>query len=63
MRVASDVSEEKLRGGFYTPDALVQRCWNRIDALTNGRRGLRVLEPSVGDGAFLRGLRDRKSVV
>ncbi len=56
MKVAAAVSPEKLRGGFYTPDALVERCLDRIEELTNGRDRLRVLEPSIGDGAFLRGL-------
>jgi adenine-specific DNA-methyltransferase len=56
MRTAGQVSAEKLRGGFYTPDPLVDACYARIAELAGGG-GLRLLEPSAGDGAFLRGLR------
>jgi adenine-specific DNA-methyltransferase len=57
MKTASEVSPEKLRGGFYTPADLVDFCLRR--AAENAPRGrkLRLLEPSVGDGAFVRGLR------
>jgi adenine-specific DNA-methyltransferase len=57
MRTAGQVSAEKLRGGFYTPDPLVDLCLARVAALVGGGGGLRLLEPSAGDGAFLRGLR------
>ncbi|WP_298742972.1 hypothetical protein [uncultured Microbacterium sp.] len=56
MRTREEVSDEKLRGGFYSPDVLVDLCLARSRALLGGRTGLRVLEPSAGDGAFLRGL-------
>jgi adenine-specific DNA-methyltransferase len=56
LRTSREVSAEKLRGGFYTPGDLVRRCLDRVAALTAGRSGLTVLEPSAGDGAFLRGL-------
>lgn len=56
MRVKDEVTAEKLRGGFYSPQALVERCLDRASELLNGRQELRVLEPSAGDGAFLRGL-------
>jgi len=56
MKTREDVTAEKLRGGFYTPDRLVDLCLARISALSRGRMALRLLEPSVGDGAFLRGL-------
>jgi adenine-specific DNA-methyltransferase len=55
MRTAGEVSAEKLRGGFYTPPALVDVCLARVAELVD-RAGLRVLEPSAGDGAFVRGL-------
>jgi hypothetical protein len=55
MRTAREVSAAKLRGGFYTPDRLVDVCWARIADLAGGS-ALRVLEPSAGDGAFVRGL-------
>lgn len=56
MRTRSEVSDSKLRGGFYSPDLLVQLCIQRSLELLDGRAALRVLEPSAGDGAFLRGL-------
>jgi adenine-specific DNA-methyltransferase len=56
MKTMDQVSAEKLRGGFYSPDELVHACFERVKALTVGRRGLRLLEPSAGDGAFIRGL-------
>jgi len=56
MKTRDEVAAEKLRGGFYTPDDLVDLCLTRIVTLTKGRRSLRVLEPSAGNGAFIRGL-------
>ncbi|CAM5298096.1 Eco57I restriction-modification methylase domain-containing protein [Leifsonia shinshuensis] len=57
MKLSSAVSIDKLRGGFYSPDALVAHCWTRINELVGGRTSLRVIEPSAGDGAFIRGLK------
>ena len=56
MKVRAEVTAEKLRGGFYTPPPMVRACLERIATLTPGGSPLRILEPSVGDGAFLRGL-------
>ena len=56
MRTMDEVSADKLRGGFYSPDVLVGMCLDRASALLEGREALRVLEPAAGDGAFLRGL-------
>ncbi len=56
MRTADRVSADKLRGGFYSPPVLVRACLDRVAALAGGQDGLRVLEPSAGDGAFVRGL-------
>lgn len=56
MLTKDAVSDEKLRGGFYSPDLLVDLSLGRIDALAQGRSDLRLFEPSIGDGAFLRGL-------
>lgn len=58
------MTADKLRGGFYTPDDLVDLCVSHIASLMRGRSRLRLLEPSAGDGAFIRGvarssLRDR----
>ncbi|EDY42923.1 Eco57I restriction-modification methylase domain-containing protein [Streptomyces sp. SPB074] len=57
MRTRDEVSDDKLRGGFYSPDVLVELCIRRSAELLEGRSGLSVLEPSAGDGAFLRGIR------
>lgn len=56
MKTRAEVSAEKLRGGFYTPPALVARALDVVAELRGDREALRVLEPSAGDGAFLRGL-------
>lgn len=56
VKTRSEVTAEKLRGGFYSPASLVAACLARVSELTLGRGDLRVLEPTVGDGAFIRGL-------
>jgi adenine-specific DNA-methyltransferase len=56
LKLIEDVGPQKLRGGFYTPALVVDACWERVRELLNGAREIRVLEPSAGDGAFLRGL-------
>lgn len=56
MRTSVEVSAEKLRGGFYSPPSLVQLCWDRVSQLVGSTSELSVLEPSAGDGAFIRGL-------
>lgn len=56
MKTSDEVSSDKLRGGFYSPDALVEVCLDRVLEILGGRDGVRVLEPSVGDGSFIRGL-------
>lgn len=58
MRLLEDVNADKLRGGFYTPPSVVTACLDRIARLSNLGPAARVLEPSAGDGAFLRGLAD-----
>lgn len=50
------MSAQKLRGGFYTPDSLVRFCLQRLLPLLPPEGRLRALEPSAGDGAFLRGI-------
>lgn len=62
MKVRRDVNARKLRGGFYTPDPLVQFCLERLRTLLPPEGNLRVLEPSAGDGAFLRGLASHPSI-
>ena len=56
MKTRAEVTSQKLRGGFYSPDPLVHRCLERVAQLVGGRTSLRVLEPSAGDGAFVRGI-------
>jgi adenine-specific DNA-methyltransferase len=56
MKARHEVSAEKLRGGFYTPASLVAVCLDRIEGLSPVGSPLRLLEPSVGDGAFVQGL-------
>jgi adenine-specific DNA-methyltransferase len=50
------VNAEKLRGGYYSPQPLVDLCLARVLELVGPGRSLRALEPSAGDGAFVRGL-------
>ena len=56
MKTWAEVCPDKLRGGFYTPPRLVQACLNRLSDLNGHGRHISVLEPTIGDGAFLRGL-------
>lgn len=56
MKTSAEVSSQKLRGGFYSSAELVRVCLDRIMMLTGERSSLRLLEPSSGDGAFLREL-------
>lgn len=56
MKTRDQVSTEKLRGGFYSPESLVQVCLDRVHELLGSRTSARLLEPSAGDGAFLRAL-------
>jgi hypothetical protein len=56
VKTSDQVSADKLRGGFYTPPGLVRACLDRAGELAGDRQDLTFLEPSSGDGAFLRGL-------
>lgn len=55
LKTRDEVAADKLRGGFYTPDALVDFVLRRLtdSAMPTAPK---ILEPSVGDGAFIRGL-------
>ncbi len=55
MQLIKDISEEKLRGGFYTPAPIVRFIlrWAK-----NGNSSYELLEPSCGDGAFLKEIKD-----
>lgn len=56
MKTRDEVSAAKLRGGFYSPEPLVDVCLDRVLDLLNGRGNVTLLEPSAGDGGFIRGL-------
>jgi adenine-specific DNA methylase len=56
VRVRTEVTAEKLRGGFYSPDSLVRICLDRVNELLGDRQDVSVLEPAAGDGSFLRGI-------
>ncbi len=55
MKLINDVSANKLRGGYYTSEQLVAWAVERVVELS-GRQPQTWLEPSAGDGAFVRGL-------
>ncbi|WP_170326772.1 N-6 DNA methylase [Ruegeria arenilitoris] len=52
-------SEQKLRGGYYTPDDLAQFLTRWIAPSS----GTRILEPSCGDGAFFPSLKSSNATV
>jgi adenine-specific DNA-methyltransferase len=56
LKTVDRISADKLRGGFYSPAKLVHTCLDRIAALSDASDSLRIIEPSAGDGAFVRGL-------
>ncbi len=56
MTAVAAASAERLRGGFYTPPGLVELCLRRAAGLLGDATAIDVLEPSAGDGAFVRGL-------
>lgn len=55
MRLINEVSQEKLRGGFYTPEHIANFMlkWALLE-----KKDARILEPSCGDGVFLDALRN-----
>lgn len=55
MKTRATTSDRKLRGAYYTPDSLVDACIELANARCEGS-SRRWLEPSAGDGAFVRGL-------
>lgn len=70
MKLISEVGSDKLRGGFYTPDFVVDYCLQRLKSLMGATKISTLLEPAAGDGAFVRGLartsgvlQERSSVV
>lgn len=55
MRMMKEVHPDKLRGGYYTAPQVVEFCLGQIHRLNEGWPE-HWLEPSAGDGAFIRGL-------
>ena len=55
MELLQNTSEEKLRGGFYTPKPIADFI---LRWAVNGNEDFDILEPSVGDGQFLRQIRE-----
>ena len=56
LKTAAEVTAAKLRGGFYTPPALVGHALRNLRRLLPTAAATRLLEPGVGDGAFIDGL-------
>lgn len=50
MQLIKNTSEDKLRGGFYTPNPIAAFI---LKWAFNGNKELDILEPSCGDGVFL----------
>lgn len=57
VELLQNTSKEKLRGGFYTPKPITDFI---LKWAVNGNQDFDILEPSVGDGKFLEGIRDNK---
>lgn len=57
MKLITDATAEKLRGGFYTPEPIAEFIlrWG-----INGSNNYDILEPSCGDGVFLQQLKKHK---
>jgi len=57
MKLMSEASAEKLRGGFYTPEIIASFIlkWG-----INGSKNYNILEPSCGDGVFLEEIKKNK---
>ncbi|WP_113923566.1 Eco57I restriction-modification methylase domain-containing protein [Cognataquiflexum aquatile] len=57
MKLITEASPEKLRGGFYTPEPIAEFIlqWG-----INGSIDFDILEPSCGDGIFLKQLQKQK---
>jgi len=57
MKLITEASPEKLRGGFYTPEPIAEFIlrWG-----INGGKDLDILEPSCGDGVFLEQIQKHK---
>lgn len=58
MKLKVDSSEQKLRGGYYTPKLIADFIvkWALPPKKDSGNNALRILEPSCGNGVFLESL-------
>lgn len=57
MKLITEASAEKLRGGFYTPLPMAEFI---LKWAVNGDSDLDILEPSCGDGVFIEVIKDLK---
>src|SRR3989338_10175751 len=57
MKLINEATKEKLRGGFYTPESIVNFIlkWS-----INGNNNYSILEPSCDDGIFLKQIEENK---
>ena len=58
MKLITEASAEKIRGGFYTSEPIAEFVlrWG-----INGSKDFDILEPSCGDGIFLEQLENKRS--
>lgn len=57
MQLIEYASDEKLRGGFYTPDEIAEFI---LRWAVNGGGDLDILEPGCGEGVFLKHIKNKK---
>ncbi len=57
MKISEQVDEDKLRGGFYTPEPVAKFI---LRWATNGNKDYDILEPSCGDGVFLKQVKEQE---
>jgi adenine-specific DNA methylase len=61
LKLIDTIPADKLRGGYYTAAPVVDFCIRKVRSLMRDEAGPGTwLEPSAGDGAFLRGLADAR---
>ena len=57
MKLRKNIDFDKLRGGFYTPATIADFM---LTWAFNGNKSCDILEPSCGDGAFLKSIKEGK---
>jgi adenine-specific DNA methylase len=55
MRLIKDATTDKLRGGYYTPEPIAAFI---LKWAVNGNKDMDILEPSCGDGVFLKQIKN-----